>query len=622
MEPGNSIDGHKLLQKLGEGSMGEVWLCQYLGTRFAVKFLKDQQKVHELQLEAVAQARLAWMDSPEAAYFVKILHFNPSGERPYLRMEYIEGQSLAKVIESKPLPVDQALPIFEHLLRAMAFAHRHECVHADLKPQNLIVPASGQPRIKIIDMGFGMALEALMSEDELRHSMQASVSERMGYGTLLYAPPERFTPEFLHDKGLAKACDMFSVGKIIYQTLTAKRPTNVTPLEKKIQGLPAGFDDFMLKCVENDSKDRYTSAEEGLRDWLAMIERGKPKETKPAKVEPDIVIGSDSDDGGDDIEYIDDQPATAKVATPEIEIVSSVEVVQLRTLRGHKDAVTGTCFLPDGLIIASCGDDRSIKLWDVQSGRKTRSIVAHDDSVNAIASHAQLIATGSDDRTVKLWKSNGDGELTSETLQGHSGGVTSVAFSQDGKMLASGSYDRSVKVWNVESLEEAATLKGHSDSVRCVAFSPDGLWLASASRDRTIKVWQTRSFKEAFTLLGHEGAVSAVAFSPFGKILASGSYDGTVRLWNISSGNEIACLRGHTDYVRTVAFAPGGKILASAGSDKTIKLWDVATCEELTSMDGHTSSVYWIAFSPQGTLVASAGLDRTIRIWELKNQAG
>lgn len=608
MEPGKSIDGHKLLQKLGEGSMGEVWLCQYLGTRFAVKFLKDQQKVQELQLEAIAQAKLAWMDSPEAAYFVKILHFNAAGEQPYLRMEYIEGRSLATAIESGPLPVDQALPIFEHLLRAMAFAHRNDCVHADLKPQNIIVTASGQPRIKIIDLGFGMALEALMSEEELRNSMQASVSERMGYGTLLYAPPERFTIEFLRDKALAKACDMFSVGKILYQTLTAKRPTNVTPLEKKIKGLPAGFDDFMLKCVENDPKDRYTSAEEALKDWLAMVERGKPG------VPPDIVIGSDA--GG--IEYIEDTPAVGKVATSEIEIVSSVEVVQLRTLRGHRDAVTGTCFLPDGLVVASCGDDRSIKLWDVQSGRKTRSIVAHDDSVNTIAVHAKRIATGSDDRTVKLWTSNGDGELTSQTLQGHSGGVTSVAFSPDGTLLASASYDRTVKVWNVESLEEAATLKGHGDSVRCVAFSPDGLWLASASRDRTIKVWQLKSFKEAFTLLGHEGSVSAVAFSPFGRILASGGYDGTVRLWNISSGNEIACLRGHKDYVRTVAFAPSGKILASAGSDKTIKLWDVATCEELTSMDGHASSIYWVAFSPQGTLIASASLDRTLRLWEIK----
>jgi WD40 repeat protein len=75
------------------------------------------------------------------------------------------------------------------------------------------------------------------------------------------------------------------------------------------------------------------------------------------------------------------------------------------------------------------------------------------------------------------------------TLEGHSGGVTSVAFSPDGKRIVSGSYDNTVKVWDAETGQETLTLKGHSDYVRSVSFSPDGRRIASGSSDKMVKVW-------------------------------------------------------------------------------------------------------------------------------------
>jgi WD40 repeat protein len=139
-----------------------------------------------------------------------------------------------------------------------------------------------------------------------------------------------------------------------------------------------------------------------------------------------------------------------------------------------------------------------------------------------------LLASGSEDKTVKLWDVASGREL--RTLCGHSSFVLSVAFSPDGRILASGSWDGTVKLWDVASGRELRTLSGHSSFVLSVAFSPDGRILASASDDKTVKLWDVASGRELRTLSGHSSAVLSVAFSPDGRMLASGSGDKTVKL--------------------------------------------------------------------------------------------
>src|SRR5262249_54428654 len=138
------------------------------------------------------------------------------------------------------------------------------------------------------------------------------------------------------------------------------------------------------------------------------------------------------------------------------------------------------------------------------------------------------------------------------TLQGHTSSVHSVAFSPDGKTLASGSGDETIKLWDVATGKEQATIKGHSD-VDSVAISPEEGTLAAGSGgvvggviSGEVKLWDVATDKERATLKGHTGSVNSVAFSPDGKTLASGDSVGTIKLWDVATGEERATLKGHS----------------------------------------------------------------------------
>jgi len=243
-------------------------------------------------------------------------------------------------------------------------------------------------------------------------------------------------------------------------------------------------------------------------------------------------------------------------------------------------------------------------------------------------------------------------------LSGHTGRVSSVAFSSEGRLLASAGQHNEVKLWDLTTQQEIKSYKHNGDweifflandrqlatnngevwniesgeivyaansNRRQFTFSTDGRWMALASSNLPIELWNTSTWKIERTLDRHTDAVIGMAFSADSTLLATGSALGpddiadiSVKIWNVADGRELFTLNGHSGDIHAVVFSPDGSLLASGGTDETIKIWDVKSGQLIRTLQ-HGNGVMDITFSPDGTLVASAGADGNVKLWDTTN---
>ncbi len=261
------LSGHKILSEIGAGGMGRVLLAidERLGRKVAIKTLSPRYQGNEkvrsrfLQ-EARAMARLSHPN------VVRIYDLGPPEEQPHFVMEYVEGVSLTEA--ARALTLDQKVELMLKVAVAADFLHRHQMIHRDLKPGNILVGSDLEPKL----LDFGLALHV---EDAERLTRFGEV-----LGTPRYFSPEQTQP----NAALDARSDVFSLGIVLYELLTGALPFREETIPEQIRSIrerdpvlprrvdpnvPGGLQDVCLKALEKDPADRYSSA----REMAADLER-------------------------------------------------------------------------------------------------------------------------------------------------------------------------------------------------------------------------------------------------------------------------------------------------------------------------------------------------------------
>ncbi|THU80992.1 WD40 repeat-like protein [Dendrothele bispora CBS 962.96] len=283
----------------------------------------------------------------------------------------------------------------------------------------------------------------------------------------------------------------------------------------------------------------------------------------------------------------------------------------------HTGWVRSVAFSQDGNRVVSGSDDKTVKIWNAETGNMEFELKGHTGSVNSVAfsQDGRRVVSGSNDETVRIWNVvKGEMEFV---MQGHTRWVYSVAFSQNGRRVVSGSEDKTVRIWNAEKGEMEFELKGHTDSVFSVGLSQDESRIVSGSGDNTVRIWNAPIEGMKFELKRHINPAWSVGFSWDGNKVVSGSDDNAVRIWNVVKGEMEFELRGHTRKVTSVAFSQDNSRIVSGSADKTVRIWNAVKGEMMFELQGHTDWVESVEFSQDGNRVVSGSNDNAVRIWNV-----
>ncbi len=297
---GQQVGPYKVLEKIGEGGMGTVWVAQQaspIKRKVAVKLIKagmDSQQVLA-RFEAERQA-LAMMDHPNIA---RVLDGGISEDgRPYFAMEYVRGVPLTDYCNKARLTVNERLELFQSICNAVQHAHQKGIIHRDLKPSNILVCLfDGKPVAKVIDFGLAKAMHHSLTEQTLH------TAHGMMIGTPLYMSPEQAEQNNLD---IDTRTDVYSLGVILYELLTGSTPLERAQMKKaavdeilrlikdvdppKPSTRLGSSDDLPSVAAQRSIEPaRLTRAITGDLDWVVMKalekERGRRYETASALAE-------------------------------------------------------------------------------------------------------------------------------------------------------------------------------------------------------------------------------------------------------------------------------------------------------------------------------------------------
>ena len=665
-KPGDKIGRYKLLQQIGEGGCGVVYLAEQeepIRRRVALKVIKLGMDTRQVvaRFEAERQA-LALMDHPNIA---KVLDAGATETgRPYFVMELVRGIKITDYCDQNNLSIEQRLDLFVQICHAIQHAHQKGIIHRDVKPSNILVMvADDVPMPKVIDFGIAKAIAERLTDKTVFTACQQFI------GTPAYMSPEQAEMSTLD---IDTRSDIYGLGVLLYELLTGQTPFDMQELAaaglsemrriiREREPLRPSTCISNLGTAEQSSIAKHRQSElpkllsliRGDLDWIVMktLEKDRTRRYETANGLANDVL-----------RHRHNEPV---VARPPSRLYRFQKLVRRNKLAFAAGA-TMTAVLVVAAVVSSSQAVLAavllagigISTWQAlvatraKAGAleaKTESVAAQKNAERAqeaekamrLEAELQLYAAKMN-LAQQAWDQNNLGQLRQlleetqdspyrgfewyywqplthsalKTLRGHLKGVISVAFSQDGEQLVTASRDGTAKVWEAASGKNLLTLAGHTGAIMSAEFSPDRRRIVTGSADRIAKVWEAASGRELRTLEGHGDHVRSVAFSPDGQWIVTGSADRTAKVWDAASGGELRTLKGHNAAISSVAFSPDGERIVTGSRDQTVRVWQAASGRELLTLKGHTSRVRSEAFSPDGQRIVTGSSGQTAKVWE------